>query len=122
MDKRRAVWLLVLIAVFGAGLLVLWKSIGGSAPTIATTEQAQDSEPHDDRRRVAASLDAPDVAADVARERSSSVAASVATTDRSENFALEGARWIEGRVRIPAGAPSDESLAVWAVAIAEKSE
>jgi hypothetical protein len=116
MNRRRFLSLLLLLVVFGGGLLFLWKAIGASSSGAETTSSAEIDRPAKDAA-ASATLDAPVDIGAAEHERTSSVAnASVTGAERDENFALDDARWIEGSVRAPSGAPNDDTLAVWAVA------
>jgi protocatechuate 3,4-dioxygenase beta subunit len=123
MDGRRLALLLALLALFGGGLFALWKSIGSTGEPAREAAVTGDDGLARDRRdaaRDASALEAPAAANDRARERAETPSVASASTKRDENFSLDGARWLEGSITMPAGAPPDESLVVWVVALQEK--
>jgi hypothetical protein len=104
MSTRRFALLFVLLGVAGGAVLALWRVISSTSSHAthavdAVAEMAKGS-------TSASALEAPAGAGEPEREPS----------HRDENFALDGAIWIEGTVRIPADAPTDDSLCVWAIA------
>jgi protocatechuate 3,4-dioxygenase beta subunit len=115
MGTRRFVLLAVLLALVGAGLFALWKAVGES-----TTDATRATELTTDGTREAtraSSLEAPSTAHESERAPTKVQASTPAApdSDRTENFKLDGALWIEGSVRVPSGAPPDDSLCVWTV-------
>ncbi|MFN0242309.1 MAG: carboxypeptidase regulatory-like domain-containing protein [Planctomycetota bacterium] len=102
---------LVLIAVLiaaAASLYSLWHKLG----RVAQMRELEPPVASETRSTTAssASLSAVDTL-DGAREQPIAVEAAAAT----ESFSLDGAQWIEGVVRLPAGTPADERIEVWAL-------
>src|SRR5262245_40381896 len=116
MRPGRIVLLLVLLAVLGGVLFLLGRSLDPSAVETATTEPGRAVGPGAAAARSTSEALQAAPAAEGERNASSEesrVQASRAPKD--ENFALDGARWIEGLLRYPDGAPADDTLYVWAV-------
>jgi protocatechuate 3,4-dioxygenase beta subunit len=115
MGTRRFVLLVLLLALVSGGLFALWKTLGGAASDgVRAPELAADDARNAPR---SSALEAPSNAASSEHAPTQREAASPAAPalERDENFKLDGALWIEGSVRIPPGAPADDSLRVWVV-------
>jgi protocatechuate 3,4-dioxygenase beta subunit len=114
---RRSILFVGLFVVAAIGLVLLWRSLDSpTAPVVATTAGAEPEQTSEESRASSlAGEDLPLEMADTATDARALAAANDVDTKRTENFALDGARWIEGRVLFPLGTPSDEVLEVWAL-------
>lgn len=115
MPKSRLALLVVLVALVAGGLYLLTRTldsgaISGASATPAALEHANAPVAN------TAELAAPASTDTTSRADVRAPAAALGSDGaREENFALDGAHWLSGRVKVPASAPPDETLAVWAL-------
>lgn len=110
MRGARFLVLTVVLVAAAAGLYSLWNTLDGVAE-IGELVPPQSSEP-----RAPSTIDTPLSAVDEPNgERAHTTVAGDARESARESFALEGAQWIDGRVKMPAGTPADERIEVWAL-------
>ncbi len=108
MSARRTLPLLAIALAGAVGVAWLWSSVG-TRPAESAGETAATST--EEPRPAASSLQrSPETEA----PRVEAAPLEAAATTRTESFPLDGAAWIEGHVRMPRGAPADETLLVWA--------
>lgn len=114
MPKSRLALLAALVLAVAGGLYLLTRALDGGARAHTETTSAE--------RVAAPAIDTAELAAPAVNDSAvpaAEVRAPAATraddAARTENFALADARWIEGRVQVPANAPDDETLAVWSL-------
>ncbi len=119
---HRSIVLTLIFVVATIGLVWLWKSVESTTAPVAVTS-ASTPAAHEALRPLASdeSLSALEVADEASRDTTETRAPASASasmevdSQRTENFPLDGARWIEGRVQFPPGTPADEVLEVWAL-------
>jgi hypothetical protein len=105
----------LLVALVAGGLFLLTRALdGGATPAVSATPAAGEhaSAPVANTAELAAPANT-DTAASAGVRAPAAVLGGDST--REENFALDGAHWLSGRVNVPANAPQDETLAVWAL-------
>jgi protocatechuate 3,4-dioxygenase beta subunit len=117
---RRSLVFAGLFVVAAIGLVLLWRSLDAPSAPIEPTAALSTPSERSSEVPVASSLtggeDSPSLeAAENATEIRTSAAATDVDSKRTENFALDDARWLEGRVLFPLGTPADEALEVWAI-------
>jgi carboxypeptidase family protein len=118
MTLNRPLVLLVLGASLLAAIGGLWLVLQSGEPKrpleTSSRESAPQPEPdHGQAPAGLAPLERPPVRSEDAERAAVDAPASATVT---ENFALDAAIWIEGRLLMPAGSPADESMQVLAVA------
>lgn len=112
MNAQRRLVLVVLSLVVAACLVWLYRSLP-SDPNPLVRTPARDAS--NGAEAANSPLAPPPTPQGSIEALASSVRALVDASgaQREENFELDDARWIEGRVELPAGAPADETLVVW---------
>jgi hypothetical protein len=110
---RKPIALAVLLACAAIGVFFLYRCLGNAPEAAPAAAPAESSE------IAAAPKPAPPPALDESRPEADASRADAARTgselaERTETFPLSDARWVEGKVAIPADAPADETLQVWA--------
>src|SRR6185436_14004064 len=107
MKPRRVLPLLAIALAGAAGLAWVWSSrVSGPAATLVSSEPPPATAQEASR--------SPALERETSSPRAEVAHLDAASTPRTESFPLDGAAWIEGRVRAPGSAPADETLAVWA--------
>ncbi len=117
MARRSLAPLLVALPLVAAAVVVaLWLLLGGEgeAPALPGAVGPAPAAA-DDAPVAAADLESPDEPPEPAAPRAAARVETTSADGVEASFDLRGARWVEGRVVVPAGAPADDTLTVVAL-------